>query len=86
MRNLAALTGMVWLLSVSACYAGYGGADSNGGSGLPGKNGQRGMAGCPGGTPRSTDGHFYLPGTQERCNPPSAKKHHWSPQRSVESV
>ncbi|MEJ1267353.1 hypothetical protein WDV93_07915 [Pantoea ananatis] len=36
--------------------------------------------GLSGGTPRSTDGHFYLPGTQERCNPPSAKKHHCAAQ------
>lgn len=44
-------------------------ADANGGAGLAGKNGQRGMDGCPGGTAPSPDGRYYLPGTHEECNP-----------------
>lgn len=43
--------------------------DANGGAGLTGKNGQRGMDGCPGGTAPSSDGRYYLPGTHEECNP-----------------
>lgn len=43
-------------------------ADANGGAGLVGKNGQRGMNGCPGGTGPSPDGRYYLPGTHEECN------------------
>lgn len=43
--------------------------DANGGAGLAGKNGQRGMDGCPGGTRPSSDGRYYLPGTHEECNP-----------------
>ncbi len=42
--------------------------DANGGAGLAGKNGQRGMNGCPGGTRPSPDGRYYLPGTHEECN------------------
>lgn len=43
--------------------------DANGGAGLAGKNGLRGMDGCPGGTRLSSDGRYYLPGTHEKCNP-----------------
>lgn len=97
MHKLAAVTGIMLLLSVSACFAGSGGnggAGGNGGSqngqpggeGLAGKNGQRGMDGCPGGTARSADGHYYLPGTHERCHPPSTRKQHRHKQMGVESV
>lgn len=43
--------------------------DANGGAGLAGKNGHRGMNGCPGGTQPYLDGRYYLPGTHEECNP-----------------
>ncbi|KFD15635.1 hypothetical protein GRAQ_00997 [Rahnella aquatilis CIP 78.65 = ATCC 33071] len=32
------------------------------------------MNGCPGGTQAAPDGHFYLRGTHEQCNPFHAKK------------
>lgn len=32
------------------------------------------MNGCPGGTQAAPDGHFYLRGTHEQCNPFYAKK------------
>ncbi|NPE61692.1 hypothetical protein HKX68_00985 [Dickeya dadantii] len=41
-----------------------------GGAGLPGgKDGKPGMSGCPGGTLPSSDGKYYLPGTNQECNP-----------------
>ncbi|WP_071889562.1 hypothetical protein [Klebsiella michiganensis] len=48
--------------------------NQNGGAGLNGKNGKSGMNGCPGGTQAAPDGHFYLRGTHEQCNPFHAKK------------
>lgn len=41
----------------------------NGGDGTTGKDGESGMNGCPGGTAPSSDGKYYLPGTNEECNP-----------------
>lgn len=41
---------------------------ANGGAGLAGKHGRRGMNGCPGGTAPSADGRYYLPGTHEECH------------------
>ncbi|WP_023639372.1 hypothetical protein [Dickeya zeae] len=47
-----------------------------GGAGLPGgKDGKPGMSGCPGGTSPSSDGKYYLPGTNEECNPAHQHKH-----------
>ncbi|HDU5778530.1 TPA: hypothetical protein RFW04_004386 [Klebsiella variicola] len=67
-----------------ACQGGEGGTggkggsvvigNQNGGAGLNGKNGKSGMNGCPGGTQAAPDGHFYLRGTHEQCNPFHAKK------------
>lgn len=48
--------------------------NQNGGAGLNGKNGKSGMNGCPGGTQAAPDGHFYLRGTHEQCNPFYAEK------------
>lgn len=40
-----------------------------------GKNGKDGMNGCPGGTSPSSDGKYYLPETNEECNPAHQHKH-----------
>ncbi|QOL13499.1 hypothetical protein [Dickeya dianthicola] len=52
-----------------------------GGAGLPGgKNGKPGMSGCSGGTLPSSDGKYYLPGTNQECNPAHHRhKHSASP-------
>lgn len=57
--------------------------DANGGAGLAGKNGQRGMDGCPGGTSPSSDGRYYLPGTHEECNPGHKSSPHQNSRSSV---
>lgn len=57
--------------------------DANGGAGLAGNNGQRGMDGCPGGTRPSSDGRYYLRGTHKVCNPGHKSSPHQNRHSSV---
>ena len=61
-----------------ACQGGEGGKGGTGGKGgsvvIVNQNGGAGLNGCPGGTQAAPDGHFYLRGTHEQCNPFHAKK------------
>ncbi|EKC4779429.1 hypothetical protein OP140_002994 [Salmonella enterica] len=55
---------------ISIAYSGNDGKPGIGG--MPGKGGMGGLdgiPGCDGGTNPSQDGKFYLPGTQQDCNP-----------------
>lgn len=51
-----------------AFAAGNGGAGGQGGKGgIDGMDGADGLPGCDGGTKRSKDGKFYIPGTNKEC-------------------
>lgn len=59
---------MLLTLSVSAANGGKGSDGGNGSDGGSADN-TPGRPGCPGGSDPDSNGRFYLPGTQEQCNP-----------------
>ncbi|WP_143850907.1 hypothetical protein [Brucella thiophenivorans] len=62
------------LLTILTTPHSFSQSGADGGNGGDGPNSDGGnsigtMPGCDGGTNPSADGKFYLPGTQEKCNP-----------------
>ena len=60
---------MLFTFAVCAADGGAGGNRGEGVNGADGGDGTSDRSGCPGGTNPDASGKFYLPGTQEPCNP-----------------